>query len=128
LLCASPISAGSLGNGAAQRAASYEYCYGGTPNTVYFSRTFAVTSSVTGQRVPFEHYLAATYGFHGPAAQCITGASRAEAEHDEATRKTWFPGRQIVQVEWAGGVVDPHSGSVAHACSDADRAHGRNGC
>jgi len=117
LLCVSPGLAGSMGNGAAQRAAAYGhhydatattqyvYCFGGNPHSVYFSAVFAAPSTrgPVDLSSSYGHYLTQR-GYRADGAQCIHATNRADASAAMMRSENEFrSGRAIVETSWQGG-------------------------
>jgi hypothetical protein len=118
LLFASQSSAGTLGNGAAQRngvapappvaRAHYGYCYGQWPrtSTAYFSAviTSAPSPKNPSFEAPFRSYLHNTFGI-GASTVCrdlpsMDAAVGAKKQDEDMFRSGYHS--QIVETNWAG--------------------------
>ena len=100
--------AGATGNGSPSSSPSFAFCYGGNPNTEYYSRVFPLASSamndVANKGTDFTHYLTGI-GDRTNGAQCITAPTMAGAAAEKQNREgaAEYPHRKVVEIEWAGG-------------------------
>jgi hypothetical protein len=114
ILSVSPGCAGSMGRGASQRGgtspeiASYVFCFGGNPGSVYFSDVIALAPSAQQPNlgIAFGRYLTAA-GFHNDGGQCVHAQNRADAEAEMERREDTFVTRKIVHTGWTGESDDP---------------------
>jgi hypothetical protein len=99
--------AGATGNGSQSNSTSFAFCYGGNPNTEYYSRAFPLASSATNdvanEGVAFTHYLTGI-GDRTNGAQCITAPTMAGAAAEKQKREgaAEYHHRKVVEIEWTG--------------------------
>jgi hypothetical protein len=99
--------AGATGNGSPSTTTSFAFCYGGNPNTEYYSRVFPLASSATNDvangGVAFTHYLTGI-GDRTNGAQCITASTMAGAAAEKQNREgaAQYHHRKVVETDWAG--------------------------
>ncbi len=114
VLCTSPGWAGSMGNGAAQRRAAaglaplpekprYVFCFGGNPNSVYFSAVIAQAPSPRPPNlgIAYGKYLTRA-GFRNDGGQCVNAEVRADAVAEKERREASFGTRKVIQTGWTG--------------------------
>ena len=108
VLCAPQGWAGSMGNGAAQRASmagGYTFCYAGNSKVVYFTQVLRILPKANAPNlgVTYGSYIKKTYGLTDIDRQrCITAVSKADTEAvKERFKKTFSPANSI-ENEWGG--------------------------
>jgi hypothetical protein len=109
MLSVSPGWAGSMGRGASQRgaaspeSASYVFCFGGNPTSVYFSDVIALPPSAQQPNlaIAFGRYLTES-GFRNDGGQCVHSQDRADAVAEMGRREATFGTRKIVHTGWIG--------------------------
>jgi hypothetical protein len=85
-------------------SASYVFCFGGNPGSVYFSDVIALAPSAQQPNlgIAFGRYLTAA-GFRNDGGQCIDAWNRADAEAEMERREGTFGTRKVVHTRWTGG-------------------------
>lgn len=105
VVCTALSSAGTMGNGSAQRNGHYAFCYAGNVKVVYFTQVMTLTPGVTPPNlgVAYGDYVKKTYGIPTiDRERCVTALTSAAAADAKQQYMGMFGTTKTVDIQWTG--------------------------